>query len=98
MTWIEIQSPGPDHPELGPALELALRGYPAEYAPEGQEPGRLPAAVETDSIVMAHSLIPAALGHFMAGYAALLDPALPLSRRQHELIATTVSTLNRCFY
>lgn len=98
MTWIDIQFPGPNCPDLGPALDQALRGYPAEYAPGHQEAGRVPPAVAADSIVMVHSLIPPALGHFMAGYAALLDPALPLSRRQHEMIATTVSTLNRCFY
>jgi hypothetical protein len=98
MTWIAIQFPGPSHPDLGPALEQAVRGYPPEYAPTRQEPGRVPELVQADSIVMAHSLIPAALGHFMAGYGALLDPGLPLTRRQHEMIATTVSALNQCFY
>jgi AhpD family alkylhydroperoxidase len=28
----------------------------------------------------------------------MYDPALPLSRRQHETIATVVSALNDCFY
>jgi hypothetical protein len=51
-----------------------------------------------DSIVLSHSLIPNAMKHFFAGFGALLDPALPLSRRQHEMIATTVSALNQCFY
>jgi hypothetical protein len=30
--------------------------------------------------------------------ARLIGPDLPLSRRQHEMIATLVSSLNRCFY
>jgi hypothetical protein len=47
---------------------------------------------------MSHSLIPEALAHFFAGYGALLSDTLPLSRKQHELIAATVSALNRCFY
>ena len=46
----------------------------------------------------AHSLIPRALEHFFAAYGSLLDPALPLTRREHEMIAATVSSLNRCFY
>ena len=51
-----------------------------------------------DSIVAAHSLIPEAMRHMMSGLAALLQPHLPLTRRQHEMIATVVSARNRCFY
>jgi hypothetical protein len=36
--------------------------------------------------------------HAMSAYAVMLDPQLPLTRRQHEMIATVVSALNRCFY
>jgi hypothetical protein len=49
--------------------------------------------VAKESIVASHSLIPGALEHIFAGYAAMLDPKLPLSRRDHELIAATVSGL-----
>jgi hypothetical protein len=54
--------------------------------------------VKNDSIVLSHSLIPQALHHAFATFGVLTDPALPLSRRQQEMIATTVSALNRCFY
>jgi hypothetical protein len=48
--------------------------------------------------VAAHSLIPEAMHHLMAGLAVLLGPHLPLSRRQHEMIASVVSARNSCFY
>ena len=34
----------------------------------------------------------------VATLAVLLSPQLPLSRRQHEMIATVVSAQNSCFY
>ncbi len=98
MTWIRIVSPGPDHPELLAAMAGARRGYPAEYGPARAAELRLPPLVANESIVASHSLIPGALEHIFAGYAAMLDPKLPLSRRDHELIAATVSGLNSCFY
>ena len=52
----------------------------------------------SDSIVASHSLIPEAMLHAMSAYGVLLSKNLPLSRRQHEMIATVVSALNRCFY
>jgi hypothetical protein len=36
--------------------------------------------------------------HAMSIFGVLLDPQLPLSRRQHEMIAAVVSAQNRCFY
>jgi hypothetical protein len=98
MTWIRIDLPGPENPELTAALKRARAGYPPEYSPERQRASRMPAAVAAESIVMSHSLIPEALGHVFEAYGALLSDTLPLSRRQHELIAATVSALNRCFY
>lgn len=98
MTWIETRVPGPDAPDLVAALSEALAGYPPEYGPARQANTRLPEAVRADSIVLSHSLAPALLRHVFAGYAAMLDPALPLTRRQHEMIATVVSAQNRCFY
>ena len=73
-------------------------GYPPEYAPSGRHLRALPPAVMNDSIVGAHSLIPKALRHVFGGYGAMLEDALPLSRRQHEMIAVTVSVINDCFY
>ena len=97
MTWIRIR-PLEESEELRQAYERGLLGYPREYGPEAQAEMRVPDAVKSESIVRAHSLIPRALEHFFAAYGALLDPALPLGRRQHEMIAATVSSLNRCFY
>jgi hypothetical protein len=34
----------------------------------------------------------------MSGLAAMMRPHLPLTRRQHEMIATVVSAQNACFY
>ena len=38
------------------------------------------------------------LYHAFATFGSLLSPELPLSRRQHEMIATVVSANNRCRY
>lgn len=98
MTWIRTVAPGPDQPELATAMAAAMRGYPEEYGSVRRAERQLPPLVANESIVASHSLIPAALEHIFAGYAAMLDPKLPLSRRDHELIAAAVSGLNRCFY
>ena len=101
MTWIKTLRPGPEHPELTRAAADAMRGYPPEYGsprPGGPVLPPLPETVARDSIVGAHSLLPEVLRHVFSGYRAMLDPALPLSRRDHELIAATVSALNDCFY
>ena len=45
-----------------------------------------------------HSLLPDTLYHAFATYGTLLSPDLPLTRRQHEMIATVVSVINDCFY
>lgn len=97
MTWIKIIPPDAD-PAVAQAFAEATAAYPAEYGPVDPAESRLPEAVRDDSITLAHSLIPAAMRHMMAGYAAMLDPSLPLSRRHHEMIAAAVSSINRCFY
>ena len=61
-------------------------------------PGKAHVEAGGESIVASHSLIPDALYHAFAAYGALLSPDLPLSRRQHEMIATVVSATNRCFF
>lgn len=98
MTWIKVVRPGSGDPSLDAAYAEAYTGYPVEYSPEAKRQMNMPAVVAADSIVASHSLIPDALRHMFAGYSALLQPDLPLSRRQHELIAATVSALNDCFY
>jgi hypothetical protein len=78
-----------------PALRAALSGqsalYPHEYDREPGDDG-------ASSIVATHSLIPDALFHAFATFGVLMSPDLPLSRRQHEMITTRVSVLNRCHY
>ena len=67
------------------------------YPPEYGQPNAIP-EVAADSIVASHSLIPEALEHAFATFGALMSADLPLTRRQHEMIATLVSVQNRCFY
>jgi hypothetical protein len=97
MTWIKTVRPEQD-PEVDRAMKDAMAEYPPEYAPARRGERRLPELVAADSIVQSHSLIPGALRHMFAGLAALFSPDLPLGRREQEMIAATVSALNRCFY
>ena len=97
MTWIKTVPPTQDE-----AVRAAMMGqrslYPPVYGGQGADPSRVAPAVLKDSIVLSHSLIPDAMLHAFGTFGALMNPALPLSRRQHEMIAATVSALNRCFY
>jgi uncharacterized peroxidase-related enzyme len=80
-----------DHLRRARDAQQAL--YPSEYD--------LPVlGVDSDvaGIVAAHSLIPDALYHAFATFGSLMAPDLPLTRRQHEMIATVVSSANCTFY
>ncbi|HEV8628851.1 MAG TPA: hypothetical protein VGV61_00940 [Thermoanaerobaculia bacterium] len=91
MAWIKT-IPFPDADEaLRAALEGQRRLYPPEYARDPEDDG-------SKSIVATHTLIPAALYHAFATFGVLMSPELPLTRRQHEMITTRVSVLNRCHY
>ncbi len=96
MTWIQVIPPARAEGELQQAYQAIYPLYPPEYCED------LPALQNqdgsADSVVAAHSLIPRALHHGLATLGVLLSPDLPLSRRQHEMIATVVSALNGCFY
>lgn len=94
MTWIRQRS---DAEALG-ALRRATEGYPVEYAPEKRSERRVPDAVKRDSILTTHSLAPRVMEPLFVALRQMYDPALPLTRRQHETIATVVSVLNDCFY
>ncbi len=96
MTWIQTVPPGEAPPELKAVYEAVYRLYPADY--EAPVPALLRPEGGTDSVTAAHSLIPEAMRHAMSAFGVLLSPELPLSRRQHEMIATVVSAHNRCFY
>jgi hypothetical protein len=96
MTWIKTVPPGEAGAKLRHCYEAVYALYPSEYAGEVAAVQRPDGTA--DSIVAAHSLIPEAMRHAMSAFGVLLSPDLPLSRRQHEMIATVVSALNRCFY
>ena len=93
MTWIRTISVEDDE-KLRRAVEAQRHLYPKEYAqPIHPTPdGRI------SEIVASHSLIPAALYHAFGTFGALMSPDLPLTRRQHEMITTVVSVINRCHY
>ncbi len=92
MTWIKTIPYAESDGALREAIDRQRAMYPAEYATPGlaAEPG--------GSISEAHSLLPEALFHAFATFGALMRPELPLSRMQHEMIATVVSAVNRCHY
>ena len=92
MTWIRV-IPFDQDEKLRRARDAQQRMYPNEYA----EPTH-PHLAQTDGIVAAHSLIPDAMFHSFAAFGSLMSPELPLSRRQHEMITTVVSAINRCQY
>ena len=97
MTWIKTLPPT-EGTAVQEVLQKLAALYPREYDPSRRHERILPDAVKNDSIMVSHSLIPQAMYHAFATYGSLMDSALPLTRRQHEMIATTVSTLNRCYY
>ena len=96
MTWIKTVPPAEADAELKSCYEAVYSLYPEEYGSEVAAVQRPDGSA--DSIVATHSLIPQALRHALSAYGVLLSADLPLARRHHEMIATVVSALNRCFY
>ena len=94
MTWIRTVPADEADEKLKRAIEMQRATYPPEYStpvhptPDGGSSG----------IVASHSLIPDALYHAFSTFGSLMSPDLPLTRAQHEMIATMVSVTNRCFY
>lgn len=93
MTWIRTIPLSEANEALRKAIEAQQALYPVEYATPVH-----PTGDGTSGIVSSHSLIPEALHHAFSTFGALMSPALPLSRRQHEMITTMVSVTNRCRY
>ncbi|MEO8041134.1 MAG: hypothetical protein ABI646_00870 [Acidobacteriota bacterium] len=93
MAWIKtIPFDGADE-KLQKMLNDLRATYPREYeASTAEQTGT------DESIIESHTLIPDAMYHAFAAYAAMMSPDLPLERRQHEMIATMVSIANDCFY
>lgn len=96
MTWVPTIPPAAADAPLRELYDQLYRLYPQEYA--GEVPAVTRPDGSADSVVASHSLLPRVMYHIFAAYGELLQPDLPLTRRQHEMIATLVSTLNRCFY
>jgi len=93
VTWIKTISADDDE-KVRNAIEAQRDLYPIEYS----IPIHSTADGQASQIVASHSLIPDALYHAFATFGALLSPELPLTRRQHEMITTVVSVINRCHY
>lgn len=97
MTWIQHIPYDQADDELKRIYDSVRSLYPVEYAGP-PVPSLVRPDGGADSIVSAHSLIPAAMQHMMSGLAVLLRPGLGLTRRQQEMIASVVSVENSCFY
>ena len=93
MTWIRVIPMSEADDRLKAAIERQRDLYPVEYATPVH-----PTEDGTAGIVASHSLIPDALFHAFSTFGSLMSPDLPLSRRQHEMITTVVSAINRCVY
>jgi uncharacterized peroxidase-related enzyme len=93
MTWVETIPFSEASAELRAAIDEYRALYPKEYA----QPVH-PTQDGTPGIVASHSLIPEALRHAFSLFGVLMSPELPLSRAQHEMIATRVSALNGCSF
>jgi hypothetical protein len=96
MTWIRTTPPEQADPALRQCYEAVYALYPPEYRQDVESLRRPDGG--SDSIVAAHSLLPEAMRHALSTFGALLQPDLPLTRRQHEMIAAVVSAQNSCFY
>ena len=93
MAWIKTIGFGEADETLQKRLTDLRALYPREYEqPTTEQTGT------DESIIESHTLIPDAMFHSFAAYAAMMSPDLPLERRQHEMIATMVSAANDCFY
>ena len=93
MAWIKTIPFDEADDKLRNILMETRMSYPREY----ESPAERASSIN-ESIVDSHTLIPAALEHAFKTFSALMSPDLPLSRRQHEMIATMVSLTNDCFY
>ena len=94
MTWIKTVNFDDADETLRRLWQQTRDLYPPEYAVavEGLDES------QGGGITQSHSLAPNILFHAMGLLGVALSPDLPLARRQHEMIATVVSAVNRCFY
>ncbi len=93
MAWIKTVPWAEADDKLQKIMSELRASYPSEY----NEP--VPQASQSDeSVIASHTLIPEAMFHAFAEFSVLMSPDLPLKRRQHEMIATMVSSVNNCHY
>ncbi len=90
MAWIETIPFNKADKKLRDALRGSRAMFPSEYA--------TPTSENEESVLSTHTLIPDALFHAFSTFGALMSPELPLSRKDHEMIATVVSIKNDCHY
>jgi hypothetical protein len=96
MTWIKTVPQEQADERTRWCYEALSSLYPPEYREDVSALRRQDGT--SDRITPALSLIPEAMLHSMFTFGVLLNPELPLTRQQHEMIATLVSAQNRCFY
>ena len=96
MPWISTTPFKQADADLSAIYQSLYRLYPPEY--KQSIPTLIKADGTEDSIIAAHSLIPEAMRHIISTHGILIQPDLPLTRRQHEMIATIVSAQNHCVY
>jgi hypothetical protein len=97
LAWIKTIKPKEADQKLIDAMQNQRHLYPIEYATR-VDAATSQSSERDESIISSHSLLPDTLFHAFATYGTLLSPDLPLSRAQHEMIASTVSVANSCFY
>ncbi len=90
MAWIKTIPFAEADKQLREAIRKQRALFPPEYAK--------PTSANEESIVTTHTLIPDALYHAFSTFGVLMSPDLPLSRKDHEMIATVVSVKNDCHY
>ncbi len=96
MPWIKVIPRQDADDDLRRIYDSIYALYPSTY--QASVPSLIKADGSEDSIIAAHSLIPEAMRHIGSALGVLYQPGLPLTRNQHEMIATVVSAQNRCFY
>ena len=93
MAWIKTIKFEEADEKLQKYMMEMRQTLPQEYATPVDSASSI-----NESIVDSHTLIPDALYHGFMTFNSLMNPELPLERRQHEMIATMVSVTNECFY
>jgi len=111
MAWIKTVGFDEADERLLQLLKAQQELYPVEYTQGPVAGADVPADAaqrtlngpdstgrKLPGIISSHTLIPDALYHAFSTFGVLMSADLPLTRRQHEMITTTVSVTNSCHY